>query len=306
MRFLPLLVAASAQYAYDADWWDTNWSPFRTAETSPYYGNNYGAFVQTNSPAISLAQTVGCDACTGSGCPSGTTCHYNSLSYNPQSCEGVCSTPETGNYYNGNNYYGFLGNPYNLYNAYHTPSSSYNTPPDWGRCTGFNDCLSCVNTNGCGWSGTYCSFSTAIQCTGGGCAFQPRQCPSSTSGTCAGQTTCQTCTSTTGCAWSGSTCYLTGTPCTTFGCANTVSQCQNTGGVVPVQCGVNEVWESCGSSNCHEDNCQDYYTGGNRVCLNNCWSGCQCAPGGYARMGSVCVPRSQCPQSVGYSSYYGR
>lgn len=297
MRLLPLLVAVSGQ-----SWFTYDWAPFRTKTQPSYYNFGYAR----NSPAISQAQTVGCNSCTGGGCPPGLTCTYNALAYNPQPCSGVCMVPpDTSNYYSGTGYYDFTVDPYNLWNAYHTPSSSYNTPPDWGRCTSANTCQSCVSVNGCAWSGTYCSFSSSISCTGAGCAYEPRQCTTPVSGTCAGQTTCFSCTSQLGCAWSGSTCYLAGTPCTTFGCANAPNQCHNTGAVVQLPCGQNEVWATCVSSNCHEDNCQDYYSGGDRVCQNDCWSGCQCAAGGFARLGDTCILRNQCPLQD-YNSYYGR
>lgn len=254
-----------------------------------------------------MAQTVGCNSCTGQGCPAGHTCQYNSLAYNPQVCGGTCIVPpDTSKYYNSPSYYDVTVDPYNLFNAYHTPVSSYNTPPDWQRCTSNSNCNSCVSVNGCAWAGTYCSFASAISCTGAGCAYEPRQCPASTPGTCAGSNTCFSCTSQPGCAWSGSTCYLSGTLCTTFGCANDPSQCHTTGGVVPQPCGMNEIWVACGSSNCHEDNCQDHFNGFDRVCQNDCWSGCQCVGGGFARNGDICMPANLCP-SQNYGQYgYGR
>jgi len=313
LSFVAVVSSGAAQY-YTGSTYGENygqyqgsytWQPFLTAPATDFY--TYPSNVQTNQ-AISLSATgtVGCNACTGSGCPTGQTCQRNNLAYNPQACMGVCMTaPDTSNYYSGTGYYDVTVDPYNLFNAYHTPDSSYNTPPDWGRCYNNNDCLSCVSLNGCAWSGTYCAISGDMSCTGGGCAFQARQCPALTPGTCAGTSTCNACAAMAGCAWTGSTCYLAGAPCTTFGCANSPSQCDDTGNVVPQQCGVNEVWVACGSSNCHEDNCQDYYNGNNRICQNDCWSGCQCAPGGFARLGSTCVPNNQCPgQYYGYN--YGR
>jgi len=287
-------VAVSGQ-----SWINNDWSPFRTQTQASNY--NYGS--QSN-PAISLAQTVGCNSCSGQGCPSGYTCHYNSLAYNPQPCSGTCISPaDTSGYYTGTSYYDVTADPYRLFNAFHTPTSSYNTPPDFQRCTNNPDCNSCVQLNGCAWSGTYCGFATTIQCSGAGCAFEPRQCPASIPGTCAGASNCQTCTINPGCSWSGTTCYLSGTPCVTFGCANDPTQCHNNGGVVPLPCGVNEVFVACGSSNCHEDNCQDTFSNGDRICQNDCWSGCQCAPGGYARNGATCVPQNQCA-STGYGYGY--
>lgn len=301
MRLLPFVVAVSGQ-----SWFTNDWSPFRTK--TQYTNYNFG-YTSTN-PAISMAQTVGCNSCTGQGCPAGHTCQYNALAYNPQVCSGTCITPaDTSKYYTAAAYYDVTVDPYNLYNAYRTPVSSYNLPPDWQRCTSNNNCNSCVTVNGCAWSGTYCSFASSLSCTGAGCAYEPRQCPSTTPGTCAGSTNCLSCTTQPGCAWSGSTCYLSGgTPCTAFGCANVPNQCHNTGGVVAQQCGVNEVWVACGSSNCHEDNCQDLFSAGDRICQNDCWSGCQCAPGGFARNGDICIPSNQCPsQNYGQYGYgYGR
>lgn len=295
MRLLPLIVVVSGQ-----SWSNNDWSP-SLAQTQASYSYGYS---QSN-PALVAANSVGCNSCTGQGCPSGFVCRYNSLAYNPQPCAGTCTTPaDTSKYFTGTSYYDVTVDPYRLFNAYHAPVSSYNLPPDWKRCTSNTNCNSCVSVNGCAWSGSYCSIATTIQCTGGGCAYEPRQCPIATPGTCAGSTNCVTCTVNPGCSWSGSTCYLSASPCTNFGCANDPSQCHNTGGVVPEQCGPNEVWIACGSSNCHEDNCQDIFLNGDRVCQNDCWSGCQCAPGGFARNGDICVPQNQCA-SAQYGYGYG-
>ena len=54
------------------------------------------------------------------------------------------------------------------------------------------------------------------------------------------------------------------------------------------ECGSNEVYSSC-SSRCKEA-CRNYVM----FCPEVCVPGCYCKPG-YKRLGSSCIPESQCP-----------